>query len=322
MRIERRSKALLLALAGLALAAPAVAQAEPVNTFNFQVKDVKPGGRFTLVFNARTFDTTGNPPPAPVQNYIRIPAGATLRREFLNRRFFCDGPALRTAIDAMDHSGVPFTRRVMNLKPFIRTLQRRGRSATARRALANAQACDRARIGFGTVRVDARESFPTITDVIRGTFATFFSRATEPGAVAGFTVLGAADEDQDIVKRRSFEVITGVHVAINANFFNDPTPDGLYGYRLDLPPGEVNGFKVSLAEINATTTGLSLLRGECIKTNARGRCVKRQRRTIFWFRTPRCPPSGLLSIQEFFSYPPPTSASTRTIQLACPRFIL
>jgi hypothetical protein len=312
----------LLALAGLALGAPAVAQAEPVQQFSFQVKDIKSGGRFTLIFNARTFDTTGNPPPAPLQNYLRLPAGAALRREFLNRRFFCDGPALRTAIDMYDFSGVPFTKRVMDLKPFIRTLQRRGRSAAAKRALANAITCDRARVGSGTVRVDARESFPTITDVIRGTFATFFSGPTEPGAIAGFTVLGAADEDQPIVRRRSFEVITGVHVAINANFFNDPTPDGLYGYRLDLPPGEVNGFKVSLAEINATTSGLSLLRGECLKRSARGRCVKRQRRTVFWFNTPRCPPSGSLSIQEFFSYPPPLGTSTRTIQLACPRFIL
>ncbi|HZV75528.1 MAG TPA: hypothetical protein VFF79_17595 [Conexibacter sp.] len=319
MRIERW-KVLLLALAGLALSAPAVAQAEPVQQFSFQVKNIKSGGRFTLIFNARTFDTTGGVPPAPTANYLRLPAGAALRKEFLNKRFFCNGPALRTAIDVYDFSGVPFTKRVMNLKPFIRQLAR-SRDRLEHKQLANAQACDRGRIGFGTVRVDARQSFPTITDVIRGTFATFFSRGTAPGAVAGFTVLGAADEDQPIVKRRSFEVITGVHVAINANFFNDPTPDGLYGYRLDLPPGNVNGFKVSIAELNATTTGLSLLRGECLKTNSRGRCVKRQRRTVFWFNTPPCPPSGSLSIQEFFSYPPPLPSNTDTIRLACPKFI-
>jgi hypothetical protein len=320
MRIERRWTLLLLALAGLALLAPAAAQAEPVNQFSFQVKDIKPGGRFTLLFNARTFDTTGNPPPTPTQNYLRIPKGATLRKEFLNKRYFCDGAALRTAIDTMDFSGVPFTKRIANLKPFIAYLQKHGRSARARKALANAQTCDGARIGGGTAKIDARESFPTITDLVRASFSLFLARPAK-GAAGGFTVLAAADEDQPIVKRRSFEVITGVHAVLSANFYNDPTPDGLYGYRLDLPRGEVNGFKVSIAELNVTTRGLTLLRGTCLKQNGRGRCVKRQARTIFWFNTPPCPSSGLLNIQEFYGYDPPQPSITRTIQLACPKFI-
>jgi hypothetical protein len=320
MRIERMCKPLLLALAGLALAAPAVAQAEPVSQFSFQVKDIKPGGRFTLIFNARTFDTTGAPPPAPIENYLRIPKGATLRKQFLNRRWFCNGPQLRTDIDTMDFSGVPFTKRIANLKPFIRNLERHGKTRRAKRALANAQACDRGRIGNGTARIDARESFPTIDQLVRASFSMFLSRPTEKGAVAGFTVLAAADEDQPIVKRRSYEVITGVHAALAANFVNDPSSDGLYGYRLDLPRGEVNGFKVSIAELNVTTKGLTLKKGACLKQRHR-RCVRRQRRTIFWFRTPRCPPSGLLSIQEFFGYEDASLNTTKTIQLACPRFI-
>lgn len=321
MRIERTVKLLLLALAGLALAAPAVVQAEPVNQFNFQVTDIKPGGRFTLLFHATTFDTTGGVPPTPTANYLRIPKGATLRREFLNRRFFCDGPALRTAIDKLDFSGTPFTKNVQNLKPFIRRLSRSARSAYAKKALANAQTCERARVGGGTVRVDARGFSPKLDQLIRGTFAVFFSKATRPGAVAGFTVLGAADEDQEIVKRRTFEVLTGVHVALNANFVNEPTPDGLYGYRLDLPPGDINGIKVSIAELNVTTRGLSLVKGECLKQNARGRCVKRQRRTLFWFTIPPCPASGKFSFQEFFGYEPPIPNSTNTVQFTCPKFL-
>jgi hypothetical protein len=321
MRIERTVKLLLLALAGLALAAPAVVQAEPVNTFNFQVTNIKSGGRFTLLFHAQTFDSTGGVPPAPVSNYLRIPKGATLRKQFLNRRWFCDGPKLRTDIDTMDFSGTPFTKRVQNLKPFIRYLQRHGRSRAAKRALANAQTCDRARVGSGTVKVDARGFSPKLDQLIRGTFVVFFSRATEPGAVAGFTVLGAADEDQEIVKRRTFEVLTGVHVALNANFVNDPTPDGLFGYRLDLPPGDVNGIRVSLAELDVTTSGLTLLKGTCLKQNARGRCLKRQSRTLFWFNIPPCPASGNFSFQEFFGYEPPIPNSTNTVQFACPRFI-
>lgn len=321
MRIERMAKLLLLALAGLALSAPAVAQAEPVSQFNFQVTDIKPGGRFTLLFHAQLFDTTGGVPPAPTENYLRIPKGATLRKEFLNRRFYCDGPRLRTDIDTMDFSGVPFTKRVQNLGPFIRRLERTARSARAKRALANAKTCNRARIGSGTVKVDARGFSEKLDQLIRGTFVIFFSRATRPGAVAGFTVLGAADEDQEIVKRRTFEVLTGVHVAINANFVNDPTPDGLYGYRLDLPPGDINGIKVSLAEIDVTTRGLTLKRGECLKRNARGSCVKRQRRTLFWFTIPPCPPSGAFSFQQFYGYEPPTPDVTKTVEFACPRFI-
>lgn len=321
MRIERKVTLLVLALAGLALSVPAVAMAEPVNLFNFQVTNIKPGGRFTLLFHAQSFDTTGGVPPAPTSNYLRIPKGATLRREFLTRRFFCDGPKLRTDIDTMDFSGTPFTKRVQNLKPFIRYLQRHARSARARRALANAQTCDRARIGSGTVRVDARGFSAKLDRLIDGTFVVFFSKGTRPGAVAGFTVLGAADEDQEIVKRRTFEVLTGVHVALNANFFNDPTPDGLFGYRLDLPPGDVNGIRVSLAEIDVTTSGLALKKGDCLKQNARGRCVKRQRRTLFWFTIPPCPPSGQFSFQEFFGYEPPTPDSVNTVRFACPAFL-
>ncbi len=311
----------MLALVGLALTAPAVVQAQPVSNFSFQVTNIKPGGRFTLLFRAQTFDTTGGVPPSPTRFYLRIPKGATLRKEFLSKRFFCDGPKLRTDIDTMDFSGTPFTRRILNLKPFIRMLARQ-RSKAARRALANAQACDRGRIGGGTARVDGRGVTPKLDRLIDVTFATFFSRGTAPGAIAGFTILGAANEDQEIVKRRTYEVLTGVHAALNANFVNDPSSDGLYGYRLDLPRSEVNGLRVSLAEINATTYGLSLKRGECLRRNARGKCVKRQRRTLFWFTVPPCPSSGVFNIEQTYNYEDPALNDTKTTQIACPRFIL
>lgn len=318
MTNARIRKVLPLAFASLFLLLPAAALAEPVQQFSFQVKDIKPGGRFTLIFNARNYDTTGAPPPSPTLNYLRIPAGATLRREFLTRRYLCNGPKLRTAIDLWDYRPGSFNARVANLKPFIRQLAR-SRDPQERKEWANAQACDTGRIGGGTAKVDARESFPTIDEPIRGSFSTFLSRPTEPGAVAGFTVLAAADEDQPIVKRRSFEVLTGVHAALTANFFNDPV--GPYGYRLDLPRGEINGFKVSIAELNAITKGLTILRGTCLKENRRGRCVRRQRRTLFWFTTPPCPANGLFSIEQFYGYADPALNDTQTITLACPRFV-
>ncbi|MBS1869214.1 MAG: hypothetical protein JSS99_06080 [Actinobacteria bacterium] len=320
MRIERKVTLLALALAGLALAAPAVVQATPVSQFSFRVTNIKPGGRFTLLFHVQMFDTTGGVPPAPTADYLRIPKGATLRKQFLTGRYFCDGVLLRDSIDHFDFSGVPFTKRIQNLKPFIRTLAKQhGRAA--RRALANAQACDRARIGGGTARVDARNVSPKLDRLIDVTFATFFSRPTEKGAVAGFAVLGAADENQEIVKRRTFEVLTGVHAALSANFVNDPTPDGLYGYRLDLPRDEVNGFKISIAELNATTNGLTIPKDACLKRSRTGRCVKRQPKPLFWFTIPPCPSSGLFSFQQALTYADPALDSTKTAQLACPRFI-
>ncbi|HMS63287.1 MAG TPA: hypothetical protein PKD63_13485, partial [Solirubrobacteraceae bacterium] len=51
--------ALLLAL----LSPAAIAQAAPVQEFNVQLKDVKPDGRYTIVFTANSFDTSGEPPP-------------------------------------------------------------------------------------------------------------------------------------------------------------------------------------------------------------------------------------------------------------------
>lgn len=311
-------KLFLLALAGLALAAPAVAQAEPVNQFSFQVTNIKAGGRFTLFFHSQTFDTTGGVPPTPATNYLRIPKGATLRKQFLTGRYFCNGPKLRTDIDTMDFSGVPFTKRIQNLTPFIRTLQHT-KGKAAKRALANAQACQRGEIGHGTGKVDARNVSPKLDQLINITFVIFFARPSEKGAVAGFTVLGAADENQDIVKRRTFEVLTGVHAAIGANFVNDPT--GPYGYRLDLPRGDVNGFRVSLAELDVTVNGLTLPKGTCLKQNRKGKCVSKQKRTLFWFTIPPCPPSGSFSFQEFYSYDPPTPPSSSTTQVACPKFI-
>jgi hypothetical protein len=317
MRGARRK--ILVAFAALAalLGAYAVAQASPVQQFSFQVTNLQPGGGFTLIFRSRIFDTTGGVPPPLTANYNRFPRGAVLRREFLNKRFFCDGTALRNALN--DHfSTIPFTRRVANLKPFIRELSR-SHSRADRRALANAIVCDRARIGGGTAAIDARASLPQITDLIPAKFSIFFSKATVKGAVAGFSVIGAADESSPIARKEP--IIPTVHTVLNANFFNDPTPDGVYGYKLVFPTGRISGLNVSVAQIDATVKGLTLKKGTCLKTGRHHKCVKRQRKTIFWFTTPKCPPSGKLSILAFYGYAPPTPSVTQTIQLACPRFV-
>jgi hypothetical protein len=67
--MEGSLKRILLAGALLGLLVPlAVAQAEPVQEFSYQVKDVKPDGRFSVVFSSRTYDTTGDITPPVNEN--------------------------------------------------------------------------------------------------------------------------------------------------------------------------------------------------------------------------------------------------------------
>jgi hypothetical protein len=314
MRYRIRIPLLLAAFA--VLLGGAVAQAEPVQQFSFQIRDIKPGGRFTLLFTSHTFDTTGDVPPPLISNTIRVPAGATLRKEFRNKRYYCNGVALRAALDNRPN-GQGFAARVANLKPFIRSLAK-SKARSDRAALALAQTCERARIGGGTVLADARNyRVAVLKDLVPGKFSMFLAKPTVPGGVAGFAVLGAADTDFPIVKANP--VIAGVHVALTANFVNEPSADGLYGYKLILPVGPINGVNISLAQINVKTTGLTLLKGTCLQTR-RGKCVKRQKKTIFWFTQPKCPPSGLLSFEAFYGYAPPTPSMTKTLTLTCPKF--
>jgi len=310
---------LIIAAAGLAvLVMSVVALATPVEQFKFEVKNIKPDGRFTLFFTARTFDTTGAPPPNPVQSFIRLPAGATLRPQFLNKRFWCNGPMLRDSIDTRRTlSYRPFTKLVANLAPVIKELSK-DKSKRGRTQLKNAQTCNRARIGGGTAQIDARENFPELKDLIPADFSIFFAKPAH-GAVGGFTVLGAARETSPEVKQNP--IIAGVHAVLPANFYNDPTPDGLYGYKLVLPPNTVNTITVSIAVLQVKTTGLTLLKGECLKQGRHGRCAKRQKKTLFWFTTPKCPASGRLSFQAFYDYNPPTADQTKLFELACPKFL-
>ena len=72
------------------LCVAAVAHGDVVQNFNFSIKDVKSGGRFTVVFNSQSYDPTGGVPDPLTQNYIRLPKGAVLRKQFLNKKYYCD----------------------------------------------------------------------------------------------------------------------------------------------------------------------------------------------------------------------------------------
>ena len=87
---------------------------------------------------------------------------------------------------------------------------------------------------------------------------------------------------------------------INANFFSEPTPDGLYDYKLVLPTGPINGIRISVAEVQRhDARGLHA-------TQEEGKCMKKQARqvreaqgqedaTFLVHRSRTCPPSGQLS---------------------------
>lgn len=292
-----------------------IARAEPVQQFGFQVQGSTPA-QFTVHLLVRRFDTTGAVPPTPTALELRLPAGVRLDPAFLTARYRCDGRALRDALDARP-SGTPFVARLAHLGAFVRELERSG-SRGDRAELPNARACERARLGGGTGVVDARDAIRVLTDPIPFSFSVFLSRPTMPGAIAGLATIGAADEDAPIVRR--YPVVAGVHAVEQENFVSDPTPDGLYGLKLVIDTGPLNGFQVSRAEIDATAHQLTLRKGACLARRG-GRCVRRQRRDATLLVLPSCPPSGRFSAQLAAAYPPPAAPQSTTLEVSCPSFI-
>lgn len=307
---------LLVIVAMAILGLCGIARAEPAQQFAFQVRGSAPEKLVTRV-TLRMYDTTGAVPPTPTEFTMRLPRGVAFDRAFLNRRWFCDGRALRDALDARP-SGVPFVQRIAHLDDFVRELAR-SRAKRDRADLANARACERGRLGGGSGLIDAREALPVLTDPIPVGFSFFLSRGTVPGAVAGLTVLGAADERAPIVRR--YPVVAGVHAVIVENFLSDPTPDGLFGMKMVIYTGPINGFQVSIAEIDATVRALQLPKGTCLTQGRGGRCGRRQSADASLFVVPRCPSSGHFSAQLFTAFPPPLPSLTTALEVPCPRYV-
>jgi hypothetical protein len=312
-------KRILLAAAALAVLVPiSLAQAEPVQEFSFQLTNVKPDGRYTVVFTSRTYDTTGGIPPILRENFLRLPTGAKIAGTFRKKKYYCDGKVLLDALQQNPRPGVKFYKRVENLDPLIKTLKA-SNLASDRKVLRNVQTCKRVQIGRGTVQVDAR---PFIDELIPAKIYLYFGKGSQPGAVASFWIIGVPDENAPIVANTP--VVRDTHVAIAANFFNDPTPDGKYGYKLVLPTGAIQGINISVAEVNVATKGLNFVKKKtkCAKRR-HGRCVKKKvvkRTNIFWFTRPTCPSSGQLSFLAFYGYDDPQPDITRTAELPCPKF--
>ena len=301
-------KKVVAALAMLALlCAVAAAQGEVVQDFSFQIKDVKSGGRFTVIFNSHSYETSGGIPAPLNENYIRLPKGAVVRKEFKKKQYYCDAKKLVDQV-RMDKGSGRFT-------PYMNNLLR-GKPTPPKNAKSLIKTCRYARIGTGRVLVDAR---PYAADPIPADLMMFWTKP-EKGAAATFSIVGIPDDRVPIVANN--KTIRETTPVINASFYNDPTPDGLYGYKLVLPTGPINGIQISVAEVHVTTTGLTLRKKKvtCAK-RGHGKCVKKKvkKTNIFWFTQPPCPASGQLSFQAFYGYESAPD-QTKTITIPCPKF--
>ena len=312
-------KRIFVAFALLAVLVPvAIAQADAVQEFSFQVKDIKSNGRFTVVFTSRTYDSTGGVPPPVRENYIRLPAGAKLIREVRRKKYQCDVDRLIDDLQANPEPGKLFANRVKNLKSLIRTLKK-SKAASDRKALVNAERCQRSHIGQGTAQVDAR---PLFDELIPSVFFMFLGKPNGAHSVATFQIIGMPDETSDIVKKLP-TTVQGTRVPFILNFVDDPTPDGKYGYKIVFPTGPIAGLNLVIAEVNAVNYGITVKKKKTTcRKRKHGRCVKKKVKVTkkFWFTQPTCPPSGKLSFQAFYGYDDPQPDITKTIELACPQF--
>jgi hypothetical protein len=291
-----------------ALGAVAVAEGAVVQEFGFQVKDVKPDGRYTVIFDSRSYESSGGVPEPLTANYIRLPKGAVPRKQFMDRRYYCD---LKKFVDRLrtDNPNAPHFNDLVN-----RTL--RGKPVPPKNTRDVVAVCRFAHIGGGTALIDAR---PYLDQSIPAHFEMFWAKPGR-GAAGTFAIVGSADDSDPVVAANP--TIRDTHPLLNVDFVHDPTPDGLYEYKISLPVGPIAGINVSFAEVHAVTRGLTLTtrKTKCLEKK-RGKCVRKtvKKTNLFWFTRPTCPPSGRLSFQASYSYATgPTE--TKTIAIPCPKF--
>jgi hypothetical protein len=303
------ARRLVVALALLAaLSVVAVAEGAVVQEFGFQVKDVTMDGRYTLVFSSSSFDAAGGIPDTLTQDYIRFPRGAVVRKQFVNSKYYCD---LKKLVDSVrnDHPSAP------NFNDLVNRMIR-GKRVPPRSRKDLVAVCRFAHIGGGTVLIDAR---PYIEQLFPGHFEMFWAKPSR-GAVGTFAIVGSADASSPVVAQNP--TIRDTHPLLKVDLVDDPTPDGVYRYKILLPVGPIAGINISFADVQATTRGMTLTRktARCARRRG-GRCVKKRvkKTNLFWLTRPTCPASGRLSFQAFYAYANNPS-QTKTIELPCPRF--
>jgi hypothetical protein len=278
---------LAAALATLLLAWTPSAHADVVRDFSFQLKDPRAHGAYTVTYSERSFDTTGAVVPPLTRYSLRFPLGMSIRREVLTKRLLCDSRKLQLEKD----------RRV----------------------------CRNAQIGQGKAEaelLDATEKRLTSVPIPANLYF-FLGKSTKKGAVASMWILAVPDASAPIVSANPS--IRNARLVGEAPYFNDPTPDGLFGYRLELPPA-LGGLRYNALKGDYSFPGLTLSKRirKCVSRSgvtAAGKCRRKSSRTkkIFWVTPPKCPASSRLTFQASYNYAvlPPTTLNR---EIPCPKF--
>ena len=301
--------ALLLTLVGPL----AAALADPVEEFNVQLKDVRSDGRYTVVFTANSFDTSGDPPPLLDSNSVRFAAGLSIKKPFLGRDYQCDVDKLRDALQSVDDDqDGHFFKRLDNL-PATYRLVKDDLTPQFRKVV---QTCIRGQVGTGRVLVDARTL--GIGDALPSKIYLYMTASHTKGAIGAFGVFAVLDESSPVVQRLG--ALGTIKLTFAADLFNQPSADGLFGYKMVLPTG--SGLRISIAELKVTARGITrtTVKKTCL-VKRDGTCVKSKATTTkdFWLTAPRCPTSGQVTFRADYGYETGLR-SHKTIQVPCPRF--
>lgn len=289
------------------------AAAEPVQQFSVQLKDLTPDGRYSVVYTSNAFDTTGDPPPALDEAVLRLAKGMTIKPEFLRPDRLCDTAKFAGYLYQNVPKGGSYAQVLDDFPRGSARIERRV-TAVARETVAT---CRRTFLGRGTAVVDGRPRYPA---PIPAKFSIFLTKPTAKGAIAGIGVLSHYDRSSPIaVNELRYTVL---QPTFTLNIFDDPTPDGQYGYRVRLLTERTSGFRFSIAELRVESRGIvgptekrtcAALRG--------GRCVRyrTRRSTGFWATPPRCPASGEVPFKAEFRYVTGLEVST-VVKVPCPKF--
>jgi hypothetical protein len=166
-------------------------------------------------------------------------------------------------------------------------------------------------LGRGTAVVDARQVAPVSPfpkafspdAPVPAKFSLFLGKPTAKGAIAGIGVLAHYDASSPLAVDKPWYTV--LQRIFTLNVFDDPTPDGMYGYRIGLPTERTSGFRFSIAELRVESAGLV------------GRTARGPR--DFWATPPACPASGQVPFRADYRYVTGLAAST-VVEVACPRF--